>query len=103
VDERAAAPLAADLAADDQLPPVRLLEEGFNGGVRLARANQISGGARAEQQRDGFDQNGFAGARLPRQHVEPGVELDLHGLDDRQVADAEETQHARGTTIVSYV
>src|SRR4030095_16403021 len=47
--------------------------------------------------------NGFPGARLPRQHIEPRFELDLDGFDHRQVADAEETQHARGTAIVSYI
>ena len=63
----------------------------------------ISGGSGAKEQTDGLDQDGFPGTGLPRQHVEPWFELDLDSLDDRQVADAEETQHARGNAIVSYV
>ena len=83
--------------------PSRLFENRFDRGLRLAGADQISGGAGAEEQADGFDEDGLPGAGLAGEDVEPGFELDLDGLDDRQVADAEETQHAGGTAIVSYV
>ena len=56
----------------------------------LARANEIGRGAGAEQQSDGFDEDGLARSGLSREHVEPRLELDLHGLDHREVADAEE-------------
>jgi len=124
VDERAASALAADLAADDQLARSRLsrasgrhrgrvprardasrgvVEDCFDGGLRLARPDQVGRRARAEQEAHGFNEDGLAGAGLPRQHVEAGLELDLDGFDHREVADAEEAQHARGTAIVSYV
>ena len=91
VDERSTASLAADFAPDDQLLIVGVFEDRFDRGDRFARADQISGGARTEQQADRFDEDRLAGARLPRQDVEPRLELDLDGLDHRQVADAEET------------
>ena len=83
--------------------PSGVFENRFDGGLRFAGSDEIGGGAGAEKQTDGFDEDGLAGAGLSRQDIEPGFELDLDGLDHRQVADAEETQHARGTAIVSYV
>src|SRR5712691_13399044 len=68
IDERAASSLAADFTADDQLALAALFENGLDGGLRLARADQISGGARAEKKANGLDEDGLAGARLPRQH-----------------------------------
>ena len=94
--------MVADLATNNQFAPAGV-ENGLDGGEGLAGSDEISRGAGAEEQSDRLDQNGFPGARLPRQHIEPRFELDLDGFDHRQVADAEETQHARGTAIVSYV
>ena len=69
----------------------------------LAGADQVGGGAGAEQQADGLDEDRLAGAGLAGQDVEARLELDLDGLDHRKVADAEKTQHVGGTSIVSYV
>ena len=73
VDERAAASLAADLAPDDQLAPIGVLEDRFDGRLRFTGADEIGGGARAEQEADGFDEDRLAGPGLPRQYVEARV------------------------------
>ena len=52
VDERAAAPLRGDLAADDHLAAVRGFEDGFDGRVVFAGAHQVGGRAAADQQAD---------------------------------------------------
>ena len=57
----------------------------------------------AEQQPDGLDEDRFARSGLAGQDVEARLELDLDGLDHREVADAEKAEHAGGTSIVSYV
>ena len=88
-------PWLRDLAADDQLAAVASLEDGFDGRLRLAGPDQVGGRAAAEQQADGLDEDRLAGAGLPGQDVEAGLELDLDGLDDRQVPDAEEAEHVR--------
>ena len=64
------------------------------GGGVLARADEVAGGAAAEQQADGLDEDGLAGAGLAGQDVEAGVELDLDRVDDREVPDAQEAKHA---------
>ena len=69
VDERAAAPLRGDLAADEQLLAAAL-EDGLDGGGVLAGADEVARGAAAEQQSDGLDENRLAGAGLAGQDVE---------------------------------
>jgi hypothetical protein len=69
--------------------------------LRLAGANQLGRRAGPKQQADGLDKDRLASARLACQDVEAGLELNLHGLDHRKVADAEETQHLGGNPIVS--
>ena len=101
VDERAAPPLAGDLAADDQFPAVGLLEDRFNRRLGLARAHQVGRGAGTEQQTDRLHQDRFAGAGLTGEDVEAGFEFHLDGLDHGEVANAEETQHLGGNPIVS--
>ncbi len=83
--------------------PSGVFEDRFDGRLRLAGADQIGRGAGAEQQADRLDEDRLARAGLAGQDVEAGLELDLDGLDDRKVADAEEAQHVGGTSIVSYV
>ena len=60
----------------------------------LAGADEVARRAAAEQQADGLDQDRLAGAGLAGQDVEAGVELDLDRVDDREVRDAEEAEHA---------
>ena len=108
VDERAAAALRRDLAAHDQLAAVGGFEDRFDRGEVFAGADQILSGASAEQQADGFDEDGLAGAGLARQDVERLFKVDGDRLDDREVADGQVADHAgitleRGTAIVSWV
>ena len=95
-------PWLRDLAPNDDLVAA-VFEDRFDGGLRLAGANQIGGRAGAEQQADRLDEDRLAGSGLAGQDVEAGLELDLDGLDHRKVADAEEAQHVGGTSIVSYI
>ena len=103
VDERPATSLAADLAPDDQFATIGVLEDRFDRRLRFTGSNKVRGRSGAQEKAYGFNQDGLAGPGFAREYIEPGFELDLHGLDDRKVPDAEETQHASGTAIVSYV
>ena len=80
-----------------------VFEDRLDGRLGLAGAHQIGRRAGAEQEADGLDEDRLARARLAGQDVEAGLELDLDGLDHREVADAEEAQHVGGTPIVSYL
>ena len=93
VDEGAAAALRGDLAPDDQLAAVFGLEDRFDGGDVFAGANQVLGGASAEQQADGFDEDGFSGAGLAGQDIERLFKIDGHRLDHREVADGQIANH----------
>ena len=66
VDEGAASALRGDLASDDQLAAVLGFEDGFDGGEVFAGTNEVPSGATAEQQADGFDEDGFSGAGFAR-------------------------------------
>jgi len=101
VYEGSASPLRSDVAADDELTTVSGFEDGFDRRLSFAGSDEIQGCPRAQQQSDRLDEDGFARSGLARQNVEAGLELDVNGLDDSEVADTEETQHARGTSIVS--
>ncbi len=57
VDERAASALAGDLAPDDDLVTVGAVEDGLDRRKVLAGPEQVLGGAPAEQQADGLDQD----------------------------------------------
>ena len=109
VDERAAAG-GGDLAADDEhavlagVDAVLLEERGqaaFVGVVELpfddrllrARPQRLGRGAVAEEQAERTEQDRFARARLPRDDVEPAVELDLELVDERVVADVKRAEH----------
>src|SRR5579871_6269479 len=51
--------------------------------------------ATAERQREGIEQNRFAGAGLAGQDREPPIELDIEPFDQDDVADRQTRQHAR--------
>ena len=61
------------------------LEDRLDRGGVLAGADEVAGGAPAEQQADGLDEDRLAGAGLAGQDVEARVELDLDRVDDREV------------------
>ena len=103
VDEGPAASLAADLAPDDQFATIGVLEDGFDRRLGLPGSNKIGGRPGAQEKAYGFNEDRLAGPGFAGEYIEPGFELDFHGLDDGEVSDAEETQHASGTAIVSYV
>ena len=92
VDERAAAALRGDLAADDHvlLPGV---EDGLDGRELLAGSHEIARRAGAEQQADRLDEDGLAGAGFTGQDGEPRLEVDLEPFDDGQVLNAQKAQH----------
>ena len=85
--------MSGDFAAHQELL-VALLEDRLDGGGVLPGSHQVARGAAAEQQADGFDQDRFAGAGLAGEDVQAGLELDVDGVDDGQIADTEEAQHA---------
>ncbi len=87
VDEGAASALRRDLASNDQLAAVFGFEDRFDGREIFAGANEVLRRATAEQEPDGFDEDGFAGAGLARQDVERLFKVDGDRLDDREVAD----------------
>ena len=101
VDEGAAASLRRDLAADDHLAAVRLLEHRLDGGGLFAGPDELGAGAAADEQADGADEDGLAGAGLAGEDVEAGREFELESIDDGEVGDAEEPDHSGGSSIVS--
>ena len=94
VDERAAAALRGDFAPDDQLLAAAF-EDRFDGRAVLAGPDQVAGRSAAEEQADGFDEDRLAGAGFAGEHVEPRLELDLGGVNDREMADAQEAEHVK--------
>ena len=64
--KRAAAPLRGDLAADDDLAAVGGVEDGFDGRLVFAGADEVGGGPAADQQPDRADEDALAGARSRR-------------------------------------
>ena len=102
VDEGSAASLAGDLPADDDLAAT-VLKNRFDGGVGLAGSNEVGRGAPAEQKPHGFHDDRLARSGLAGENVEARLELDLDGLNHREVADAQKAEHTSGTSIVSYV
>jgi len=55
-------------------------------GTRLARPHDAGVGACPERQGQRVDQDRLAGAGLTGKHRETGVELDIQGGDDNEVA-----------------
>jgi len=93
-NEGSAPPVTRNLAANDDLFPIRV-EDRLDGRDVFAGPNEIARRARAEQKADRFDEDRFAGARFAGQDVEPSVEIDLDAFDDREVLNAQEAQHER--------
>ena len=102
VDERAAAPLGGNLASDDDFAAVSAIEHGLDGGRRFSGADKVGAGAAADEQVDGFDENGLAGSGFTGEKVESGLELDLEPIDHGEVSDSQKPQHVEtGTPMVS--
>ena len=62
--------------------------------LRLAAAHQRAVAARAEGEREGVEQDRFAGARLAGEHGQAAGELDVQPIDENDVADGEGNEHA---------
>src|SRR5262245_38315070 len=69
------------------------LEDGRDHAGVLSGTDQVGLSARADDEQDRVDQDGLAGARLPRQDVQARREWHNDVLDDGQIADAELPQH----------
>src|SRR5262245_19489348 len=80
VDERPAASLGGNLAADEKLFSAAL-EEGLDGSAVLAGPDQLARSPPAEQQALGLDHNGLARAGFAGQDVQAGIELNLDRVD----------------------
>ena len=63
--------------------------------LRGAVAHQRRVAARAERQRQGIEQDRFAGAGLAGQHRKPGGKVDVQPFDQDDIADRQMRQHAR--------
>ena len=108
VDEGAGAAVGELHPAQDQLVLGRDVVGGQQRADRMA-GGQLEGGghlpllgavahqrgvaARAERQREGVEQDRFAGAGLAGQHRQPGGEVDVEPVDQDDVADREPGQH----------
>ena len=73
-------------------------EDALDVGLGRARAHDARPRLAAEQQVERVGEHGLAGARLPREHVEPRAERELGPFDQQQVLDAELVQHRRRST-----
>ena len=62
-------------------------------GGRRAGTDEASRGLSPDQQADVADEDGRPGAGRAGQDVEARLELELEMVDDRQMADGEESQH----------
>ena len=109
VQVRAAAAVAADEATDRQLvgrvdrllaqqPHQRTtriaeVETAAHLGALGAVAHDFAAGATAGEQLQRIDDDRLAGAGLAGEHGQAGPELDLGGIDDRQIADLQVGQH----------
>ena len=87
VDEGPAPSLRGDLAAHQQLFAAAF-EDRFDRRGVFAGADEVAGGAAAEQQSDRLDEDRLAGAGLAGQDVQAGVEFDLDRVNHREVLDA---------------
>ena len=69
------------------------LEGGGDLALLGAVAHQRRIAARAERQREGVEQDRFAGAGLAGQRGKAGAEIDVQPVDQNDVADGEASQH----------
>src|SRR2546427_10418203 len=103
VDPGAGAAFRRDLALQDEAPVLRLHAEvgegrhafkrAFDHGLWRAGAHDIGRGALAEQQGEGVDEHGLAGAGLAGEDVQAGDEGERDVGDDGKIADAQLRQH----------
>ena len=93
VDGRPAAALRGDLAPDDRFAAVGRFEDGLDRGRLLSRSYQVRRSAAADQQADGTDEDGLAGAGFAGEDAEARLEFELERVDDGEVADGKESQH----------
>ena len=56
-------------------------------------ADEVPGGAAPQHRLHGVHHDGLAGAGLAGESVEAGIELDVGGLDHRQILDVQQLQH----------
>jgi biopolymer transport protein TolQ len=91
-NERAASALRRDFATHDNFVSV-VFEDRLNGSEVLSRPDQILRRSSPQQETDGLDENGLAGAGLARQNIERVFKFDCDRLEDRQVPDRQVTNH----------
>ncbi len=108
VDEGAGAPIGHLDTAKDQLP-VGLdvlgasrgkggmiggqIEDGRHLALGFAVADERAVAAGPKAQREGIEQDRFAGARLAGQHGEAGAEFEIEPVDQHDIADGELNEH----------
>ena len=70
----------------------------------LAGADEVGGGAAADEQPDGADEDRLARPGFAGQDVQARLELELEPVDDGEVADGQEAQHVgnAGPEVPSY-
>ena len=108
VDPGARTPVRGDPAAEDclsailepELPAelrdlgqIRRIEGGRDLGPLRARAHHRAARTSAEREAERIDQDGLPRAGLPGENGQPGAELHVEPVDDREVADCEVDQH----------
>jgi len=71
------------------------VEDGFDRAFVFTRSHQIAVGPLAADEAKGIDDDGFPGAGLTGQEVQTRAEFDLRGSDDREVFDAQDTEHKK--------
>ena len=110
VDEGAAAPVGAQVAAQDQAALLQLdavlvqarahrmlfgdVEDGGDRGLGCAGAQQAGVGAAAEGETQGVEQDRLAGPGLAGQRAESTVEGEIELVDQDQVPDRQALQHS---------
>ena len=80
--------------------PSAVVEDGFQRGSVLAGPDEVGRRPPADQQADGADDDGLAGAGLAGEDVQPGLELQLELIDHCQVAYGEKAKHESGPSAI---
>ena len=78
-----------------------LFEDAGDAGAFGAAAHHFGRGAATEEQAEGVDDDGFAGAGLAGEEVQTRVEADAESLDDGVVFNQQFDQHAETTIIAA--
>ena len=108
VDPGARAPVRSDPAPEDRFSAIlepelpaelrhlveaRRIEGGRDLGPLRTRTHHRAGRTAAEREAERVDEDGFSRAGLPGENGQPGAELHIEPVDDREVADCEVDQH----------